>query len=782
MKSIPELLAPAGGMRQLKAAVENGADAVYLGGNLFNARIHADNFNRELMAEAVAYAHLRNVKVYVTMNILVKTSELEEAANYARELYELGVDALIVQDLGLARLLRRRLPEMRLHLSTQGTVYNLSGVRMAKRLGFQRAVLAREVTLEEIKDITREQMLEIEVFVHGALCICYSGQCQMSRILGGRSGNRGLCAQPCRLGFTSVKSRIDQEKEEGSHLLSPKDLCAIDYLDQLAEAGVDSLKIEGRMKSAEYIAVVTGIYRKYLDEYRENGCYQVSEEDRQKLEQVFNRGGFTTGYLEGNPGDSLMWPELPKHQGVFVGRVLGSAGRSLIDIQLERDLAMGDGIEIRNPHMPGNVLSYLKDLGDGKVRVGDIRGPVKPGDKVYKITDKKLMEDARESFEDASSHRMQQYKKIPVNAVFRAEIDRYPQLELREGALSVQVTGKVKVEKALKRSIGEEDIKKQLSKTGDMPFKLGELKCHLEEGLALSASAINELRREAFQLLMTEKVRGRCLNPQQQELFSEQDVVCPEKPEEACSVIFLAGQLQAEAGGLQVELYFHTLDQLRLETIQQAEEQLRQVGLVPAGWRVYVPLYEYAAERQRQGTEGDLSIRLANIRQGYELEVTPYLPCVTKGAWDDYVRANFESLVLLCQDSGIAMGNLGWISEFQQAGVPVYGDYGLNIFNEEAAAWCREMGLADFIPSHETYKSWEGSNAERWTDTFAGDIPLMVSEHLFSQEPFIDRKNQAFAFAEDALGSKSMLLRKEGLSITEELQRGCGKKLRIYYK
>ena len=279
----PELLVPAGSMEPLIAAVENGADAVYVGGRLFNARMNAGNFDDERMQQALDYAHARGVKVFVTMNTLIFDEEMEEAVEYAGFLYRAGVDALIVQDLGLGRRIHEELPDFPLHLSTQGTACDAEAVALAKELGYERVVLSRELSLAEMEAACRDGGLDIEVFVHGALCICYSGQCQMSRFYGGRSGNRGACAQPCRLPYEGVD---ENGKKISGHLLSPKDLCLVDRLGELIEAGVYSFKIEGRMKSPEYVAVVTRIYRKYIDEYMEKGSYHVTPEDRRELRQI----------------------------------------------------------------------------------------------------------------------------------------------------------------------------------------------------------------------------------------------------------------------------------------------------------------------------------------------------------------------------------------------------------------------------------------------------------------------------------------------------------------
>lgn len=298
-----ELLAPAGGMRELKAAVCSGADAVYMGAAAFSARAGADNFTKEEMRDAVLYAHAYGVKVHCAINTLIKESELTDAINTAITANECGVDAIIIQDMGLARHLKKILPEMELHASTQMTVTSLDGVRYLEEMGFSRVVLSRELSLDEIEYIAKNCKAEIEVFVHGAICMCYSGQCLMSSILGGRSGNRGKCAQPCRLPYELTENG---KACESGYILSPKDMALIDHLQALEKAGVRSLKIEGRLKSAEYVSAVVGVYRKYLD-----NPAKVAKSDMEELVNAFSRSGFTDGYLTGETGKNMMSHDNP---------------------------------------------------------------------------------------------------------------------------------------------------------------------------------------------------------------------------------------------------------------------------------------------------------------------------------------------------------------------------------------------------------------------------------------------------------------------------------------
>lgn len=662
MFKIPELLAPAGGMEQLKAAVENGADAVYMGGKLFNARINAANFTDEEIREAVTYAHLRGAKLYVTMNTLIKDRELEDALKYAKTLYEDGVDALIIQDLGFAELIRNHFPEWSLHLSTQGTIFNVEGVRAAKKLGFSRVVLARELTLEQIKEITALNLLEVEVFSHGALCVCYSGQCQMSREIGGRSGNRGECAQPCRLPYTVCSQKGGEVKEltEPYFALSPKDLCTIEQLGALAEARVTSLKIEGRMKTPEYVAIVTGIYRKYLDLYEKQGSYTVEPSDLHDLNQIFNRGSFTEGYLNRNPKKNLMSGDLSKHQGIYIGKVAKNSNtlraenrqRGLVTIQLEQDLSVGDGIEIRNKELPGNLVTFMKQkdnkialAGKGQiVTVGYIDGNMTAGDKVYKITDKSLMQKARASYEGKSGTTEKNLRKMGVCFQFSAglELPITLKAEDEEGNIVTKELPE-RPERAINKALTSETIEAQLSKTGGTPFRLLDCKVELDDDISIPLSKINELRRLVLEELEAYKttVKRR-----------------PVKINWSLSTInrkFSKGtesiiQDCEDHGKEEMCYYYH---QVKHET-----------NFDPNASRIYVP-YDAVLDGRFQN----------------DSRIVPVIPGITKGWHDQNIRINFNKIIAISGKNGIAIGNLAWVEPFVKCNVNVCGDYGLNLYN-----------------------------------------------------------------------------------------------------
>ncbi|KRQ87348.1 putative protease YhbU precursor [Caloramator mitchellensis] len=479
-----ELLAPAGDFESLKAAVINGANAVYIGGKEFSARQYAGNFDRQEIIDAVRFSHAYDVKVYVTLNTLLKNEELNDALNYAAFLYESGVDAIIVQDIGFLKLLKEILPEFEVHASTQMSVNNLDGVNHLYSLGVKRVVLARELSLSEIEYICKNTQAEIEVFIHGALCICFSGQCLFSSMIGGRSGNRGRCAQPCRMQYSL-------EGGEKSYILSPKDLWTIEHIDKLIKAGVKSLKIEGRMKRPEYVATVVSSYRKAID----NG---LDEEDKKNIMSIFNRGGFTTAYLFENQGPEMMSYQNPKNWGTALGKVLDKKGKFVI-IKLEDKLNLGDGIEIFGT---GKGVPVNKIYKNGKEVESANRGDevkiyfeeAKKGDKIYKTQDIKLIERARESFEGKC------IKKVPINGCFKADLEKVV-LTIKKDDVEVKVLGEAP-QRAISKPTTREKVIESLSKTKDTPFYFEDLEVEMQEGLMIPISQINELRRSAIEKLL----------------------------------------------------------------------------------------------------------------------------------------------------------------------------------------------------------------------------------------------------------------------------------------
>lgn len=483
---LPELLCPAGDESALKAAIDCGANAVYLGYKAFGARASAVNFDDEALERAVRYAHLYHARVHVTVNTLVKPSELEGVHQALTAIQAAGADAVIVQDQGVAAMVRRDFPRLHLHASTQMALCNAEGARMAQKLGFDRVVLARECSLEDIRRVV-ETGIETEVFAHGALCTAVSGRCLMSSMAGGRSGNRGRCAQPCRQEF-----RLGGEN---GPLISLRDLCTLDDLPALCEAGVASLKIEGRLKSAEYVAVVTSAYRRALDQIAKGEFYPGDFKEKEKLMQIFNRGGFTRGHAFDAEDADMITPNRVSHEGLPMGEII-SVRRDFASMRVDRDLHNGDSLQLRGqkdedmrysgPDVPAGGTATLR------LRPGL---HVTPGTPVARLTDAVQVEEAR-------AHAP---KPIPVSMFARFAIGQPMQLSMGDGETSVTVTSD-EVQAAQKRASTAEDARRQLEKLGGTPFICENVQVVADNGVFLPVSALNALRRDAVDKLIEARI------------------------------------------------------------------------------------------------------------------------------------------------------------------------------------------------------------------------------------------------------------------------------------
>ncbi|MBQ7015817.1 MAG: U32 family peptidase [Firmicutes bacterium] len=490
MKYLPEILAPAGDLACLKAAVAAGADAVYFGGQAFNARRSAGGFTAEDVKEAVRLCRMRGVKTNLTLNTLIKQREWPSFLAYIDEILPLGIDNVIVQDPGVAMLVHERYPQISLHASTQMAVQDLDGVLYLKKLGFSRVVLAREVTLEEIRKIHEATDVELEVFVHGALCYSYSGRCLMSSFHGGRSGNRGACAQPCRMAY--------QAGGKEGYFMNLKDLCGAYHLQELIEAGVASLKIEGRLKGEAYVAGITGYYKGLMEEYAEKGrLHRIQEEELDTVKQLFNRGGFTDGYyvdkqqmIEGNS---------PKHQGIPVAKVT-QVSKGKVTIQSSKPLHSGDELEFRigQPPYPTLRLAASMLLGETKA-VFYLKDAVQPGTQVWRVVDPVLQQSIME--------KAAILPQVPVGMSFEAIIGKPAKLSAyvieahsEEEPWAQTIEGPV-VEAATARGLSEEAVAKQLTKTGDTGFSVQHLEMQLQEGSFLPVSVLNQMRRGVLEQL-----------------------------------------------------------------------------------------------------------------------------------------------------------------------------------------------------------------------------------------------------------------------------------------
>ncbi len=510
----PELVAPGGDKESLKLAVEQGADAVYLGLKEFNARRQAENFSLSELEKAVDFAHLRGVKVYLAFNTLVFPSEAKKALDLLLAGWNSGVDAVLIQDWGLLNLISLQYPEIKVHLSTQADIHNFYQIKLVEKFpSVKRVVLAREVSLEDIKNLKKQTRLEFEVFVHGALCCSYSGLCLFSSLVGGRSGNRGLCAQPCRLPYELLPPFEDSLERKSRHYLSLKDLAAISLLPELIEAGVEAFKIEGRLKSAYYVGVVTGIYRQAIDRYFKNPeGYRVSLEELSWLEEAYSRG-FTEGHFLNRQGKELVSFSRPSHRGIFLGRVkhFNPITGELI-ASFKKPLGIGDEVEvwvkggrkvkekIKNLFV-GEEKKERLDSGEGRIILNGPRHLISPGDRLFKVRsarESKIVELVRER-----RPRRVNYLEGEVSLI----IGDYPELKVYFEGKEFVFQGKVKVEKGEKSFLTEEKVKQKLEAFGTLPFSFSDLRVKMSSQAYLSLSELTSLRKEA-----EEKLKDYVLN------------------------------------------------------------------------------------------------------------------------------------------------------------------------------------------------------------------------------------------------------------------------------
>lgn len=525
MKS-PELLSPVGDFECLKAAVQNGANAVYLGAASFSARAKATNFAGEELFEAIKYAKLRNVAVHLALNTLIKNEEFNDAVNLAVSAYNNGVDAIIIQDLGLAAYLRRYYPEIPLHGSTQMTVHNLEGATQLEKLGFSRIVLSRELSIEEIKYIRQNTKLELEVFIHGALCISYSGQCLLSSMIGGRSGNRGLCAQPCRLPYELIEENNNSicSLDKG-YLMSPRDNFGMEYLPELIKMGINSFKIEGRMKTPTYVGIVTKHYRKYIDLVLDNislddeslkgiiktNLSNKNEDtlltDKEEITQVFNRGGFSTGHFKPSPNKELIFKDKPNNMGIYVGTISHiNENKGHLKLKLENTLSVGDRISINNESYTISELMIdnknFETLEKGTlVKIGRMKGKISVGNKIYRIETAKLNKAISPTFKEDKNFRKVKLsgeiilkENTPISFKVWSDDGFYKDLISKTTLDTIP-------QPALNKPISKEKVVEQLSKTGNTEFEFENVNVALDDNLFVQMSVLNDLRRNVLEKL-----------------------------------------------------------------------------------------------------------------------------------------------------------------------------------------------------------------------------------------------------------------------------------------
>lgn len=697
MKNI-ELLSPVGDFDCLRAAVQNGADAVYLGAADFNARYSAKNFSLEELEQAINYAKVRNVKVYLTLNTLIKDDEISNAVSLAKKAYELGVDSIIVQDFGLANILLKHIPNLPLHASTQMTIHNLEGAMFLKNLGFKRVVLSRELSLEEIDYISKNANIETEVFVHGALCISYSGQCLFSSMIGGRSGNRGKCAQGCRLPYELLENKIPIDK---GYLLSPKDLCSLELLPNLINSGVTSFKIEGRMKTPEYVATVTKIYRKYIDKFLNNENYRVEENDIVELKQVFNRGGFSTGHLESSPNTNLIYKEKPNNMGIYLGEVLKyNPNKKYVDIKLAANLSIGDSVSFSKENSKYNVSELMinnKNIPSANsnniVTIGRMVGNISKGDKVYKMTSKAL------STASETTYSGSEFKKIHLNCDIKIKANEPISLKIQ--AIDnvffnpcVEIISDVIPVPALNQPITKERIITQLSKTNSTPFEFSNINVDLGDNLFVSPiSALNELRRKGLEQLENELINS--FKPSKVELDLQES-----------NLPALSTYQKSYKTSLLLNILDTNLDYAQLSNVD----------------KLYIPLKYFI--------DNNFKSALELITKKFKTYI--YMPNIIRKKLTELFNKNIENILNSYSISGFVVSNLGQLELLKdyKKDYEFIGNYTLNVFNKHTSD-CLELDTITLSPETNKTELQALSNVVKSASELIvyGKLPLMTSNY-----------------------------------------------------
>lgn len=685
-----ELLSPVGDFECLKAAVQNGANSVYFGANIFSARAFAHNFDNEELKKAIEYAKIRGVKTHLTLNTLIKDDEFQDAIYLASKAYEYGIDAIIVQDLGLAKKLIELFPDLPIHGSTQMTVHNLNGALELQKLGFKRVVLARELSLNEIDYICKNTDIEVECFVHGALCISYSGQCLFSSMIGGRSSNRGKCAGPCRLPYELLEN--DNVIDKG-YLLSTRDLCGLDYLPDFINSGVKCLKIEGRMKSPQYVATVTKIYRKYLDLAYSNKKYVVNKEDIKTLMQVYNRGMDSSGHLDNDVNKKLIYKEKPNNMGLFIGTIEKfNKNRGYITLETKEKIEIGDTISIGNntgTYTISELMQNSKNIREAqvgnKVTIGRMQGNINIGDKIYKMTSKTLQKEAKESYQKENRKVLLNCEiTIRKNQPISIHVSSCSNIELYKD-LSVTCNLDYIPEEAKNRPLDKETIINQISKTSSTPFSFKNIRIDLDENVFIGKlSILNELRRTALENVETIALSRMHRNLPNINIENESLDKTLNNMRNFVKTKTDLSKKQAPKISLLLNIIHDDWDYSKLQNVAN----------------IYVPL-KYFTNKKYESALKSLSKKA---------DIFIYMPTIVKGNYKNLFIANAESAIKKYDINGFVISNICNISLLNSLFTDldkyfkIISNYTFNVFNLNTVLELKKLGVSKFTISPELDK------------------------------------------------------------------------------
>lgn len=677
-----ELLSPVGNFECLKAAVQNGADSVYFGGDIFSARAFAKNFSTKELKNVISYAKLRGVKTNLTLNTLIKNNEFSDALELAKNAYESGIDAIIVQDLGLAMKLINAYPDLPIHGSTQMTVHNLNGALELQELGFKRVVLSRELSANEIAYICKNSDIEIECFIHGALCISYSGQCLFSSIIGGRSGNRGKCAGPCRLPFELLE---DGKNINSGYLLSTRDLCGLDYLPFLIDAGVTCFKIEGRMKSPEYVATVTRIYRKYIDLACSGNEYIIDEKDRKELLQMFNRGMSSPGHLSNEPNTKLVFKEKPNNMGLFLGIVQKyNPKKGLITLKLNEPISIGDTISLEKEtgsYTVSELMENEHNITQTKigqiVTIGRMKGKISSGDKIFKLSSKSLNQQAQESYEKENKKiplnckvTIQRNKPISINVSSNSSIPVYKNLNINCLLDFAPVDAKNK-------PLNKDTVIQQISKTASTPYIFENISVLLDDNVFLpKLSILNELRRVALsevERFVLKKISR--VSPKSELINNEQS-----------NYLFENSSIKKDTS---ISLLLNILNK------DWNYSAIKGVS------NVYIPLKYF--------TNRNYETILKTLSKKFHIYI--YMPTIVKGNYKNLFYSNAKSAIEKYNVSGFVISNicniklLNTLFKDTKKDFDIIANYTFNVFNTNSIEELKKLNISRFTISPELDKS-----------------------------------------------------------------------------